>query len=70
MGESTSHPELTPQELHLIALLRQGPQSVDGLAQLLHLSPELTRCVLESLDRKVGIVLLFRAGTLQYGLAE
>jgi predicted ArsR family transcriptional regulator len=62
--------DLTTQERHLMALLRQGPQSVNGLAEALRLSPEQTQDVLQSLDRKVGIVPLFRYDTLRYGLAE
>jgi DNA-binding CsgD family transcriptional regulator len=65
-----SQPELTPQERDIIALLRQGSQMVDELAQALHTSPESIHTLLESLDRKVGIVPLFRSGTLRYGLAE
>lgn len=65
-----SLPELTLQERDIIALLRQGSQLVDELAQALHTSPESIHALLESLDRKVGIVPLFRSGTLRYGLAE
>jgi len=63
-------PELTSQERHIIALLRQGSQSVDVLAEALHTSPEHIRGLLESLDGKVGIVPVYRSSTLSYGLAE
>jgi predicted ArsR family transcriptional regulator len=62
--------ELTTEERHLIALLRHGPQSVNGLAEALRLSPEQTQDVLQRLSRKVGIVPLYRYDTLRYGLAE
>ena len=70
MGEPQEVCELTAEEQHLIALLRQGPQSVNGLAEALRLSPEQTQDVLQCLDRKVGIVPLYRYDTLRYGLAE
>lgn len=70
MGERTPHPELTPQERRIISLLRQGAQSVNELAEALRTSPQDIRCLLETLDRKVGIVPLFRSGILRYGLAE
>jgi predicted ArsR family transcriptional regulator len=70
MGETIYAGELTSAERHLIALLRQGPQSVDGLAEALCTPPEQIRAVLESLHRKVGLVRLFRSDTLRYGLAE
>lgn len=53
-----------------IALLRHGPQSLQGLAETLGLNPEQTQHVLQRLSRHVGIVPLFRANTLRYGLAE
>ena len=62
--------ELTAEERHLIALLRQGPQSVKGMAEALRMNLEKTQSVLQSLNRKVGIVPLFRYDTLRYGLAE
>jgi hypothetical protein len=62
--------ELSREERHLIALLRQGPQSVAGLAAALQTSVGHMDDVLQSLDRKVGLVPLFRSGTLRYGLAE
>ncbi len=68
--EHTPAPELTSQERHILALLRQGPLSVAELAEALHMSPEHIRCLLESLDGKVGIVPLCRSATLRYGLAE
>jgi DNA-binding CsgD family transcriptional regulator len=70
VGEPTPYPELTPEERHIIALLRQGPRSVNELAEALQTSPEHIRGLLERLDGKVGIVPLFRSGTLSYGLAE
>ena len=70
MGESLDAYELTAEERYLIVLLRQGPQSVHGLVQALRLSPEQTQDVLESFNRKVGLVPLFRYATLCYGLAE
>jgi predicted ArsR family transcriptional regulator len=70
MGEPIDVCELTTEERHLIALLRQGPQSVHGLAEALRISPDQTQDVLQSLNRKVGIVSLFRCDTLRYGLAE
>ncbi len=70
MGEPTPYPELTSQERHIIALLRQGSRSVNELTEALHTSPEHIRCLLESLDGKVGIVPVFRSVTLSYGLAE
>jgi hypothetical protein len=62
--------ELRREERHLIALLRQGPQSVAGLAKALQTSVGHMDDVLQGLDRKVGLVPLFRSGTLRYGLAE
>jgi predicted transcriptional regulator len=70
MGEPRYVCELTAEERHLIALLRQGPQSVYGLAEALCIDPEQIQDVLQSLNRKVGIVPLFRYDTLRYGLAE
>jgi predicted ArsR family transcriptional regulator len=70
MGEAPNISELTAEERHLIALLRQGPQSVMGLAEALRISAEQIQDILQCLNRKVGIVLLFRYDTLRYGLAE
>jgi predicted ArsR family transcriptional regulator len=70
MGEPQDIYELTDEERHLIRLLRHGPQSVTTVAEALRMSLEQTRDVLQSLDRKVGIVRLFRYGTLSYGFAE
>jgi hypothetical protein len=70
MGEPINVSSLTTEERHLIALLRQGPQSVHGLAAALHITPDQTQNVLQHLNRKVGIVALFRYNTLHYGLAE
>jgi predicted ArsR family transcriptional regulator len=70
MGEPQDVCELTAEERQVIALLRQGPQSLHGLAETLGLNPEQTQHVLQRLNRHVGIVPLFRANTLRYGLAE
>jgi hypothetical protein len=70
MGESRNHSILTAVERDAIALLRQGPQSLQGLAETLGLNPEQTQHVLQRLHRTVGIVPLFRYNTLRYGLAE
>jgi len=43
---------------------------VTTVAEALRLSRERTHDILQSLDRKVGIVRLFRYDTLRYGLAE
>jgi len=51
--------ELTAEERDLIRLLRHEPQSVAGVAEALRISPEQTQAVLQSLDRKVGLVRLF-----------
>jgi hypothetical protein len=40
------------------------------VAEALHLSADQAQDVLRRLDRKVGLVTLFRFGTLRYGLAE
>jgi hypothetical protein len=47
-----------------------GPRSVEELAKALHTNPEHIRGLIESLDRKVGIVPLYRFATCRYGLAE
>ncbi len=70
MGELVFQPELTREECHLIALLRHGPQSVDRLAKVLQMSIDHIKDVLQGLNRKVGLVPLFRCDTLHYGLAE
>jgi predicted ArsR family transcriptional regulator len=70
MSESMDMCELTPEERHLILLLRQGPQSVHGLAEAMRLSADQAQEILQRLDRKVGLVPLFRFATLRYGLAE
>ena len=70
MGEPLNIGDLTAEERDLIALLRQGPQSVKELAGAMRISPEQTQAFLESLNRKVGIVPLFRYDTLRYGLPE
>jgi hypothetical protein len=41
-----------------------------GVAEALRISPEQTQALFQSLDRKVGIVRLFRYDTLRYGLPE
>jgi DNA-binding CsgD family transcriptional regulator len=70
MGDPRNGGELTADERRAIALLRQGPQSLQGLAETLGLNPEQTQTLLQRLHRKVGIVRLFRYNTLRYGLAE
>ncbi len=70
MGESRHGGALTAAERHAIALLCQGPQSLQGLAEALGLNPEQTQQVLQRLHRTVGLVPLFRYNTLRYGLAE
>ena len=70
MSEPLSVCELTAEERHAIMLLRQGPQSLQRLAESLGLNLEQTLNVLQRLNRKVGVVPLFRAHTLRYGLAE
>jgi hypothetical protein len=70
MGKPRDVSVLTTAERHLIALLRQGPRSVHELAAALRISPEQTQDVLQRLNRKVGIVPLFRYDTIRYGLAE
>jgi hypothetical protein len=62
--------EFTAAERHAIALLRHGPQSLQGLAETLGLTPEQTQHVVQRLHRTVGLVPLFRYDTLRYGLAE
>jgi predicted ArsR family transcriptional regulator len=70
MSEPQNVGELTAEARHVIALLRHGPQSLQGLAETLGLNPEQTQHVLQRLIRTVGIVPLFRYNTLRYGLAE
>jgi hypothetical protein len=70
MAEPIYQPELTRDERSLIALLRQGPQSVAGLAGALQTSAGQMDAALQGLGRKVGLVPLFRYDTLRYGLAE
>jgi hypothetical protein len=68
--EPASLPELTRDERQLIACLRRGPQSIAGLAEALQTGVGHIHDLLQSVDRKVGIVPLFRYDTLRYGLAE
>jgi predicted transcriptional regulator len=70
MAEPICQPELTRDEQALIALLRQSPQSVAGLAEALQTSAGQMEDALQTLARKVGLVPLFRYDTLRYGLAE
>jgi predicted ArsR family transcriptional regulator len=70
MSEPRNVGESTTEERHVIALLRQGPQSLQGLAEALGLNPEQTQHILQRLNRTVGLVPLFRYNTLRYGLAE
>jgi hypothetical protein len=70
MGESLDVGALTADERRVLGLLRQGPQSLQGLAEAIGRNPEQTQHVLQRLHRKVGLVPLFRYDTLRYGLAE
>ncbi len=70
MGEHRNVGALTAAERRAIAVLRQGPQSLQGLAEALGLNPEQAQHVLGRLHRTAGIVRLFRYNTLRYGLAE
>jgi hypothetical protein len=70
MSEPRDDYPLTTDERHIIALLRQGPQAPQRLAETLGLTLEQTLHVLQRLDRAVGLVPLFRYDTLRYGLAE
>jgi hypothetical protein len=70
MSEQRDSYQLTTDERHLIALLRQGPQAPQRLAETLGLNLEHTLNLLQRLSRNVGIVPLFRYDTLRYGLAE
>jgi hypothetical protein len=70
MSEPRDDYLLTANERHLMALLRQGPQAPQRLAETLGLTLEQTLNVLQRLHRAVGIVPLFRDDTLRYGLAE
>jgi hypothetical protein len=70
MAEPICQPALTRDEQALIVLLRHGPQSVAGLAGALQTSAGQMQDALQGLSRKVGLVPLFRSGTLCYGLAE
>jgi hypothetical protein len=70
MSEPRDDYQLTTEEQHLIALLRQGPQSPQRLAETLGLTLEQTLNLLQRLHRTVGLVPLFRYDTLRYGLAE
>lgn len=70
MGEPRNVCALTAKEREAIALLRHKPQSLHGLAESLGLNLEQTQNLLQRLNRKVGIVPLFRSNTLRYGLAE
>jgi hypothetical protein len=70
MAEPHKGGELNTHERRIIALLRVGPRSLSELAEALGVGAEQALVVLQSLDRKVGIVPLFRYDTLRYGLAE
>jgi Mn-dependent DtxR family transcriptional regulator len=70
VNEPTDVGALTDEERDLIRLLRHEPQSVTGVAEALRVSPEQTQAILQRLDRKVGLVRLFRYDTLRYGLPE
>jgi hypothetical protein len=70
MAEPVCQLGLTREEQSLIALLRQGPPSVAGLAGALQTSAGQMDDVLQGLARNVGLVPLFRYDTLRSGLAE
>jgi hypothetical protein len=70
MGESQDVWALTDEERHLIRLLRHSPQPVTMVAEALYIIPEQAQDVLQRLDRKVGLVRLFRYDTLRYKLPE
>jgi predicted transcriptional regulator len=70
MGEPRDMCALTDEERHLLTFLRHGPQSVTRVGEALRLSPQQTQDLFQRLDRKVGLVRLFRDDTLRYGLAE
>ena len=70
MEHETRDPQLTTHEQQFLRLLRQGALAVVDLAQALRTPPTHIASVLESLDRKVGLVRCVRSGALHYGLAE
>jgi DNA-binding CsgD family transcriptional regulator len=70
MDEPVQDWELTAEERQALARLRQGPQSLHELAETLGLTLEQTQGVIQRLNRKVGLVRLFRTNLLRYGLAE
>ena len=70
MDERRDVGQLTHEERRLLRLLRHGPQSVTTVVEALRLSPQQTQDLFQRLDRKVGLVRLFRYDTLRYGLAE
>ena len=70
MGEPFHGCELTAEERQALAHFRQGPQSLHELAETLGLNLEQTQRVIQGLNRKVGLVRLFRSNILRYGLAE
>jgi hypothetical protein len=70
MGAPLNIGALTTVGRHALALLRQRPQSLHGLAETLGLTLEQTLNILQRLSRHVGIVPLIRENTLRYGLAE
>jgi DNA-binding CsgD family transcriptional regulator len=70
MGEPLPDYQLTADERQALARLRQGPQSLHELAETLGLNLEQTQNVIQRLNRKIGLVRLFRSTTLRYGLAE
>jgi DNA-binding CsgD family transcriptional regulator len=70
MTEHRPEARLTGEEKDLIVILRQGPYSVDELAQALRMSRDHVRTLLRTLDEKVGLVSLSRYTERCYGLAE
>jgi hypothetical protein len=70
VAQPAQPPTLTPEEQRLMTLLRLGPQSINILARAMHMHDDQIDSIVRSLDGKVGLVPLFRSGTLCYGLAE
>ena len=60
MGEPLQGCELTAEERQALARLRQGPLPLHELAETLGLNIEQTQSVIQRLNRKVGLVRLFR----------
>jgi len=56
MAEPVDVDALTADERHVLRLLRQEPQSLQGLAEAIGRNPEQTQHLLQRLARKVGLV--------------